>query len=510
MKENHAYEQAMKRGDFSDLSPEDFCTIIGTLIDTGFDRKEISGVEKGVSLAKSKSTEDFDDYWRAVLYYYTANGWASLQRLRNPTGPGTKFLLESEEVEQEILHLRKALVLAEKFDSAHLIAQILTNLGNAMDHVGRFIDAIYYWHWALTIIPDFGMAVGNLGLGLAHYATVLYDEGHRFIFCKFAYNYLLEGGKSKQVYIEARRGFDETAKILADRYGHEKLVAELDLNSFSLGGSKTEKAYREWCISNSLFLNPLNDFVHAEIVSHDCFFLPGIAAGLDDPPLYHTIYNQLKQEYVTARYLLFEGISGGKPHFSDKGNLQVDTLDYAVYSLHAEKIKISFRLCYSIFDKIAYLLNDYLEVGLEPNEVTFRKVWYKKGNSKPPQPNPLLIDSPNWALRGLFWLSKDLTTNESDFSSKILPESTQLVAIRNFIEHKSFMMIDMGDNKLVHNGMTFQITREDLISKTLTLMKMTRAAMMYLSFAIHIEEKKTQHMQTIPVYVHEMLHRFKT
>lgn len=156
------------------------------------------------------------------------------------------------------------------------------------------------------------------------------------------------------------------------------------------------------------------------------------------------------------------------------------------------------------------MLNDYLKVGLQPNEVTFRKVWYEKGNRKPAQLNPLLLDSQNWALRGLFWLSKDLITNESEFSSQILPESTQLVAIRNFIEHKSFMVIDMGDSKRVHDGMTFQITREDLISKTLTLMKMARAAMMYLSFAIHIEEKKTQHAQTMPLYMHEMLQQFKT
>jgi len=510
MKENYTYEEAMKHRDFSNLSPQDFCTVIGTLIDTGFDRKEISGVEKGINLAKSKSTNNFDDYWQAVLYYYTANGWASLQRLRNPTGPDLNFLLDSEELEQEILHLRKALVLAEEFDNTHLIAQILTNLGNAMNHVGRFIEAIYYWHCAIKIIPGFGMAVGNLGFGLTHYARVLYDEGHRFIFCKFAYKYLLEGAVNKRVYTEAKKSFVETAKILADRYGHDELLADLDLNNFSLGRSKMEKTYREWCISHSLFLNPLNDFVHAKIVSSDSFFLPGITARVDAPPFYHTIYNQLKQEYASARYLLFEGASGGKPHFSDNGNLQIDTLDYAVYSFHVEKIKIAFRLCYSIFDKIAYLLNDYLEVGLQPNDVTFRKVWYQKGSHKPPRLNAHLMNSQNWALRGLFWLSKDLITNESDFSSNILPESTQLVAIRNFMEHKSFMVIEVGNSKRVHDEKTFQITRDDLISKTLTLMKMARAAMMYLSFAIHIEERKTEHSQTIPMYMQEILQQFKT
>lgn len=509
MKKNYTYEQARNLKDFIGLSPEVFCTIVGTLIDTGFEKMDISGVEKGISLANSESTGNFDDYWRAVLYYYTANGWSSLQRLRNPTGPNQNFLLESEEMEQEVLHLRKALVLAEKFDNPYLLAQILTNLGNAMNHVGRFIEAIYYWHWALRIIPSFGMAAGNLGFGLAHCARVLYDEGHKFLFCKFAYHYLLEGAMDKQAYTEARRSFIETAQVLADTYGKEKLVVDLDLNNFSLGSSKMEKEYRKWCIHNGLFLNPLNDFIHANIVSHDCFFLPSITARLNDPPFYHALYNQLKQEYATARYLLYEGITSGKPHFSDKGNLQIDTLDYAVYSLNTEKIKIAFRLCYSMFDKIAYFLNKYLKVDLQPDDVTFRKVWYEKGNRKLGL-NPLLMNSQNWALRGLFWLSKDLLTKESEFLSQILPESAQLVAIRNFIEHKSFMISDMGDTDRVHDTLTFQITREDLINKTLVLMKSARAAMMYLSFAIHIEEKKSEHKLSIPIYMQDISQQFKT
>jgi hypothetical protein len=68
----------------------------------------------------------------------------------------------------------------------------------------------------------------------------------------------------------------------------------------------------------------------------------------------------------------------------------------------------------------------------------------------------------------------------------------------------------MGESRRVHDEMTFQITREDLIDKTLVLMKMARAAMMYLSFAIQIEEKKSGGKLTIPVYMQDMLHQFKT
>lgn len=510
MKKKFTYEQVKQMEDFSAFSAEDFCGIVGTLIDEGFDRKDIEGVQKGIRIGENQSLEQYPDFWRAVLYYYIANGWSSLQQLMHPTGLDIRFDLESEEIGKEIMYLRKALLLAEKVkDSQHLLAQILTNLGNALNQVGRFVEAIYYWNNAITILPGFGMAVGNLGFGLANYARVLYDEGHRFIFCKFSYRYLLEGIASSDVYPQAKKGFLETAKILVDRYGHDHLVADLDMNCFSMGRSKMEKAYREWCMDHCLFLNPLNDFVHAKIVSYDSFFLPAITAPFEAPPLYHAIYNQLKQEYASARFLLYEGIHANKPHFSDSGNLQVDTFDYAVFSLSTEKIKIAFRLCYSLFDKIAYLLNDYLKVGLEPHEVNFQRVWYLKGKRTSMQLHQKLMDSQNWALRGLYWLSKDLMVSEATFSSSILPESLRLAAIRNSIEHRSFMIVEMGKNEKVHQDLTFQITRDEMIHKTLVLMRMSRAAMMYLSYAIHIEEQKGTASNRIPVSMPEMLHRFK-
>lgn len=510
MKKKLIYEQVKEMENFSSFSAEAICDIVGTLIDGGFDRNDIAGIEKGIRIGESQTTNDYPNFWRAALHYYIANGWSSVQRLKYPTAPEILFDLESEEIGKEIMYLRKALLIAEKAkDNQYLLAQILTNLGNAMNHVGRFVEAVYYWNRAISILPGFGMAVGNLGFGLAHYARVLYDERQRFIFCKFSYQYLLQGIASREVYPQAKKSFMETAKILVERYRHDNLVADMDLNNYSIGSSTPEKMYREWCIHNSLFLNPLNDFVHAKIVSNDSFFLPDITASFDQPPLYHTIYNQLKQEYASARFLLYEGMHDNKPHFSDKGNFQVDTLDYAIYSLNAEKIKIAFRMCYSIFDKIAYILNDYLEVGLAPSEVSFRKVWYQKGNKKPQQLNQRLKDSQNWALRGLYWLSKDLTTSEEEFSSAILPESSQLVAMRNFIEHKSFMIVDMGNIEKVHNELTFQVTRHEMIDKTLVLMRMSRAAMMYLSFAIQIEEIKTEKNKTMPVYMQEILQRFK-
>ena len=95
------------------------------------------------------------------------------------------------------------------------------------------------------------------------------------------------------------------------------------------------------------------------------------------------IDNQLKQEFASVRFLFYEGINNSKPHFSDKDVVLMDTLDYSDYSFSLEKIKIAFRVCYSIFDKISYFINIYLNLGLDKNRVSFRTVWYNYLDKKP-------------------------------------------------------------------------------------------------------------------------------
>lgn len=510
MRQSYTYEELVRLESLPVLEPGNVFELLGLIFETARERNDQIGLEKGIGFSEKTDTSKYNDYEFAIYYYYTGNAWGYLQRIKNPGGPENSFVLESVELSKEIICLRKALAFAEKAGekAKGVLTQILTNLGNAMDHVGRFIEAISFWDKALAVWPNFGMATGSLGFGLAYYARVLYDEGHRFLFCQYAYYYLLTAAKSREVYAEARQGFLETAKIVEDRYGRDQLLTPIDLDNFSLGRSKNEIAYRQWCITHSLFINPLNDFIHANIVAHDVFFLPKITAPINQPPVYHTIYNQLKQEYASARFLFYESVYSRKPHFSDRDNLQMDTLDYAVYSLSTEKMKIAFRLCYSLFDKIAYLINEYFKIGLVPSAVSFKQIWYQKKNTERII-NPVLMDSQNWALRGLYWLSKDLVESNSDFALSILPDAQQLSSIRNYIEHKSFRIVEIGTIKMVENGLTMQISRSEMEEKTMVLMKMVRAAIMYLSFAINIEEQKTVKSPTVPIQLVELDHKFK-
>jgi hypothetical protein len=207
----------------------------------------------------------------------------------------------------------------------------------------------------------------------------------------------------------------------------------------------------------------------------------------------------MKQEFVSARYLYYEGINPERGHFSDKAVLLFNTLDYPSYSLAVEKMKASFRAAYSLLDKIAYFLNHYLQLSIPEKQVSFRTFWYEAQTKK----NGLRKDFQqrrNWPLRGLFWLSKDLYEDKPGFKESIEPDAQELNDIRNHLEHKYLKIHeDLWPGPPAHDDeisraladtLAFSIYRQDFKEKTLRLIKMARAALIYLSLAIHSEERK--------------------
>ncbi|MCK4727472.1 MAG: hypothetical protein KAT27_00975, partial [Desulfobacterales bacterium] len=219
-----------------------------------------------------------------------------------------------------------------------------------MNEVGRFVEAIEYWDRALARLPSFAMAWGNRGFGLIYYAGALYDPGHQRVLLKHAHAGLNKA-LSSEVDEDARKGFESHKTWIESRLSIEDI--DIDMDSFSLGDCEQEIPYRQWCLQNRLFLNPLNDLGRYAIAAQDILSAASIVVEISEGPYYPGFFNQMKQEFVSARYLYYEGISAEEAHFSDKGVLLYNTLDYPSYSLSAEKVKAAFRMAYSLFDKIA-------------------------------------------------------------------------------------------------------------------------------------------------------------
>jgi hypothetical protein len=188
--------------------------------------------------------------------------------------------------------------------------------------------------------------------------------------------------------------------------------------------------------------------------------------------------------------MLWEGINSGEPHFSDREVLLYNTLDYPSYGLSVEKVKIAFRMTYSILDKIAYFLNHYLALSIPEKRVSFRTIWREKDNGPV---RDRFAKSENWPLRGLFWLSKDLF--EGDIRDSTEPEARALAELRHHLEHKyvkvhEMLLPPMSIGDPFHDTLAHAITRSDLEQRTLHLMQLSRSALIYLSLGMHREERE--------------------
>jgi len=89
-------------------------------------------------------------------------------------------------------------------------------------------------------------------------------------------------------------------------------------------------------------LNPLNDLGPHAIAAQDVLMLPPVVTHfwkVPTMPALQGMYNQLKQEFVSARYLYYEGTTSEALHLSDKDVRLYDTLDSPAYSLAVEKTK---------------------------------------------------------------------------------------------------------------------------------------------------------------------------
>lgn len=510
------YDRLAARRDLVGLDDDQALEHIGKLTDLAGDLRRTDGLEQAARLSDELQQHDLSADRRAISHYFLGNVYANLRALSEED----QGEWEQPELEREIFHLRMALRdQAAPNLRPERVCQILTNLGNAMSTVGRPVEAIQYWDRVLRTLPRFSMARGSRGYGLSYYAASVHDDGHTALMVKCAHADLKKAlSPEGRQYLEgnAHQGFERVKAEIEGYLTSEYLAEDADVDDFPLGDSEEEIAYRRWCLTERLFLNPLNDLGPHAIAAQDVLMLPPVVTHFQKGPTGPALlgmYNQMKQEFVSARYLYYEGITSDAVHFSDKDVRLYDTLDSPAYSLSVEKTKVAFRMAYSILDKIAFFLKHYLDLSVPDRDATFRKVWYQEGKRRNGLV-PIAAGTQNWPLRGLFWLSKDLHEDDPEFRESLEPEAQELRELRNALEHRylklshelwsGFMTVRselleriapgttrpeafdaLDDNLALYRG------RWEFDGDALRMFQTVRAALIYLCLAVHWEEDRS-------------------
>ena len=109
--------------------------------------------------------------------------------------------------------------------------------------------------------------------------------------------------------------------------------------------------------------------------------------------------------------MIYDGINNKAKHYSDNDVYLYNTLDYPVYGLGIEKIKCAYRSLYPLFDRIAFFINDYFELGIDERDVSFKSIWERKKTANRAidlKRNMTEVATYNHPLIGLYWLFKDI------------------------------------------------------------------------------------------------------
>ena len=477
---------------------------------TSDDARMAQAVQLGERVAERLSGCD-----EAVALYFLGNAhhgrWGYERRTAPPDRNGWKLMWHSPHAEQTVLSYRKAIVHPAFIDlEPERRCQIHTNLGNALSALGLALDATREYDRALELVPSFAMARGNRANAMSAYANSLYDVSDRWIIYRYALADAATAATSPDhVEADAREGFVGL---------HRRLYATLapaggwggTWRPFepSLGDTPDERAYRRWCLRHRLFLNPLNDLGPYPAAAFDTVVPPSITVEAEEgPPAALGAFNQLKQGFATARYLLYAGSHRDGTHFSDRDVTLIDTLDFSSYGYHVEQVKLAFRSLYGLFDQIAFLVNEHFRLGVEPRRVAFRTLWYRKQDPRKGLRDDV-TERQNGALVALFWLSKDLYEVREGFVDALQPDAQRLSEVRNHLEHRYLKVHAVEPDRAAfipafRDPLAYSVSRSDLESRSLHLAWLARSALMYLGIAIHVEEtthRKRPEGLTMPIF----------
>ena len=444
-------------------------------------RKLCADCERELATAKGEE--------RVLLRYYQSNTYAGIIA-SNQDAPDYAWSWKQPDGIQNILLLRQAISEPAFEDIEPVFAcQIRTNLANRLSNLGRPIAANEQWLKVIGMIPGFAKALASRAQGLAHYAGTLYDRNHTSVLLAAARLSFEKALDANAIWESGDR--DSIAPDLIEHLGQIKSYLgnidydyKIDLNQWSLGSEEEERSYRRWSLNERLFLSPLNEAYRDTVAATDVLHLPDHTYRVEEKPRFPAYYNLLKQEYVSARYRLYRALHECDSEFLMRDVLMLDNGDGQSLGHYTENLRAAFRSSYAIFDKIGLFLNDYFDVGLNPRDVTFRRVWSEQRRNGEFEIRPKFQDYPNLPLRGLYFLSKDLF--DTNFTEVSEPDAHDLARLRQQVEHRflSFQHFVMGENTETHQF----ISIEEFESKALRLLKMAREALIYVSLAMHREE----------------------
>jgi hypothetical protein len=232
---------------------------------------------------------------------------------------------------------------------------------------------------------------------------------------------------------------------------------------------------------------------HFYPLSQYCYFTisvnyMGSGSKIDDNDTFYNLakqLNQIKEDYAVARLNLVQ--SQYKQQDFDnisKRTSYVYALDYSQFNLYVGLLKSAFKDAFNILDKIAVFINDYYNLGYSEELISFN---YIKGEARGTsiwEENSMirqkLLESKNMSLYALYDIQQDFKSGHY----------RKIQEIRNALTHRRLVVFDSSITSVDDNADKHNIDSDTFFQETVDLMRLTKAAIIYLINFVNTEEEK--------------------
>jgi len=377
--------------------------------------------------------------------------------------------------------------------------KLWVNYGNCLSALGRSFEAMRAYHQALMIDPSFSMALGNKATEMAYLAHVTGE--HKWCTLIEAYQLLQQALSDKELVEHggphAKGCFEAIARLIEQRF-EDKAILQTPLQ---LAPPKTQprrkfdKFYQEYCWKNRLYLNLWLHDQPSNLGLQDSISLV-LLTPIGDTQTFARLasyLNQVKEDYAIARLLLVESQYPETHRASRTAQATkfIDTLDHSRWGIPASLLKAAFTISMNVLDKVAFFVNDYLDLKIRPRKVYFRSddLWLQKKSKrtsaspdrKPTRGvRPEILEANNYSLFALY----DIYV---DSRSEPLKE---LWDIRNALTHRYLVVHEPMSLSPPPAEAHHHIEYTELLQHTLNAFQLVRAAILYLTSFVDIEERR--------------------
>lgn len=457
--------------------------ISGFYIDIGHQSQNKSCTITGLDFLETYKDEFLKIIPEHNYLYFLANAKSNM--LQHETN--NEFFSKVGEIKKlnEICKIYWNAVLKANEEDSSLIYEYVTNTANILKQQYRVVEALNLYDKMLKLNPNRHEAWINRSEALI-YLNELSNSSSITMINEIAKGYL-HASQSKLVPKDFAMAWGLKSAGYIKQY-LELTNGHIDEEDESLTHNEFEsmRPYRKWVLDNNLGLNEHSLYCKCIDCERDNLTIP-TGDGLigEYIPSMEYVLNRLKSEFGISRKYYYEYINNGLDEDLEHEACLTDLYDNEVLDFKTENLKLAFRICFGVLDKIAVAIATLFDFKPARPSFYFHNFWQLENEDRLKKFEQIN----NRGLIALYSIARNLNSQKEIGGSLAFYKEW-----RNRLEHdflviiKDEQFIDILEFKKYLDKVKF-VKESEFITNFENIMQITRSAIFSFVFAIREKAK---------------------